>query len=64
MQSFFLYARKNLYCCEAFQMLERMKQEAVHLEPALESYQALSYPTTYPIWKPFNYQSFGADTCL
>ena len=45
---------KNLYCREARKMPERMKQEALRLEPALGSYGAFKFSHTFPIEKPFN----------
>ena len=46
---------KNLYCLEARQMPERMKQEALQLEPVLGSYGACKFSHTFPMEKPFNY---------
>ena len=44
-----------LYYCEARQMLEMMKQEALQLEPVLGSYEACKFSHTFPMEKPFNY---------
>ena len=46
---------KNLYCHEARQMPETIKQEALQLEPLLESYEAYKFSHTFPVEKPFNY---------
>ena len=35
-------------------MPERMKQEALQLEPALGSYGAFKFSHTFPMEKPFN----------
>ena len=42
-------------CHKALQMLETIKQEALQLEPVLESYGACKFSHTFPIEKPFNY---------
>ena len=44
-----------LYRREARQMPERIKQEALQLEPVLGSYEAFNFSHTFPMEKPFNY---------
>ena len=46
---------KILYCHEARQMPETIKQEALQLEPQLKSYGACKFSHTFPMEKPFNY---------
>ena len=36
-------------------MPEMIKQEALQLEPVLESYEACEFSNTFPMEKPFNY---------
>ena len=36
-------------------MPETIKQEALQLEPLLESYEACNFSHTFPVEKPFNY---------
>ena len=36
-------------------MPETIKQEALQLEPPLESYEAYKFSHTFPVEKPFNY---------
>ena len=50
-------SKKNLYCREARQMPETIKQEALQLESVLESYGACKFSHTFPMEKPFNYSS-------
>ena len=45
---------KLIYCREAHQMPETIKQEALQLEP-MESYGACKFSHTFPMEKPFNY---------
>ena len=47
--------QKILYCREAHKMPERMRREALQLEPALGSYGAFKFSHTFPMEKPFNY---------
>ena len=47
--------QKFLYCREARQMPETIKQEALQLEPVLGSYGACKFSHTFPMEKPFNY---------
>ena len=46
---------KKLYCHEARQMPETIKQEALQLKPQLESCGAYKFSYTFPMEKPFNY---------
>ena len=45
---------KLIYCREAHQIPETIKQEALQLEP-MESYGACKFSHTFPMEKPFNY---------
>ena len=45
-----------LYHCEASQMPEMIKQEALQLEPVLRGYGACKFSHTFPMEKQFNYK--------
>ena len=46
---------KFLYCHEALQMPEMIKQEALQLELVMESCGACKFSHTFPMEKPFKY---------
>ena len=47
--------QKFLYCREACQMPETIKQEVLQLEPVLERYGACKFSHTFPMEKPFKF---------